>query len=154
MNTNTITVPGWIVGTAHFLDRNWIALVGIVLIALLASILTELAKHQWSVKYETDKVKQLVRWTLLALTSAFTLLGYVVFYLQASKPFLAQVPHIGQAEIEVLGAAWTLYNFRLNKSFKVWADRLSKWSGGKNPTETPPAVQPQPAVVDPNDLAV
>lgn len=138
-----ISVPDWLYQFSHFIGRNWQAIVGIILIALLASIVTEVTKHKLSVSQEKDQLKKIVRWVLVAVSTGFTVLGYFVFFVQGNEPILKQLPIIGQSEVEVLGTAWALYNFRLNKTFVTWQARLSKWSGAKA-TATPPQPSPSP----------
>lgn len=148
MSQTTITVPPAVVGAVHFLERNWVAIVGICIVAVLASIVTEVTKRHINVnkevQTEVDRAKKIVRWTLLATSSGFTLLGYFIWFVQANEPTLKQLPVIGQSEVEVLGVAWGLYNFRLNKTFATWAARLGKWSSAKPAKSQLP--QPQPEV--------
>lgn len=139
MNTQTVLiVPNWLSLGVHFLERNWIAIVGIAVIALLSCIVTEIAKHKWSVKYEQAKAKTLVRWVLVLVSAGFTALATVIYFLQNNQLGLSKIPYIGQNEVEVLGAAWTLYNFRLNKTFANIRSRLDSWSDAK--------VRPDPIV--------
>lgn len=138
MDNTILVVPTWASNIVHFAERNWIAIVGIAIIALLACIITELAKHKWAVKYEEDKAKAIVRWVLVAVTAGFTTIGTIIYFVQTNGMSLSKVPYIGQNEVEVLGAAWTLYNFRLNKTFKNIQAKAAKWSAAKvQPIATP-----------------
>jgi hypothetical protein len=144
MTNTTLIVPLWVTSTVHFLERNWVAIVGILIIALLSCIVTELAKHKWSTKYEEDKAKTIVRWVLLAVSAGFTALGTAIYFLQSNQLALSKLPYIGQNEVEVLGAAWMLYNFRLNKMFANIRTKLSTWSDAKLPATTPADILVQP----------
>lgn len=137
---HTLIVPDSLYQATHFLERNWTAIVGIVIVALLSCIVTEAVKHKVSLSQEQDRAKKVVRWTLLAVSAGFTTLGYVIFFLQQNDSFLKQLPVVGQSVVEVLGVAWTLYNFRLNKTFQNVTQKLTSWSGAK---ATVPAAQPQ-----------
>lgn len=149
-----VNVPDWLYQAAHFVGRNWQAIVGILLIAALASLVTEVVKHKWTINKETGQAKKIVRWSLVAVSTAFTVLGYFVFFVQSNESVLRQLPVIGQSEVEVLGAAWTLYNFRLNKTFAIWRDRLSKWSGNKttDSSQSLPLQQPSSDTVASDQL--
>lgn len=153
MNSQTVLiVPSWFTSIIQFLERNWIAIVGITFIALLSCIVTEFAKHKWSVRYEASKAKTIVRWVLVAVTAGFTALGTVIYFIQTNQLSLAKLPFIGQNEVEVLGAAWGLYNFRLNKTFANIRAKLSTWSDAKVTPVTTPAdtlVQPTTPPVPP-----
>jgi hypothetical protein len=140
-NTHQLTVPDWFFQIGLFLERNWTAILGILLVALLASVVTELAKHKFNLKFEEARAKKLVRWTLLVVTSGFTAIGYFIWFAQANTSLLKNLPYVGQAEVEVLGAAWYLYNFRLNKTFKNVTAKLASWSETKavNPSLPQPA---------------
>lgn len=139
MHNTTLIVPLWASNTVHFFERNWVAMVGITVIALLAAIVTEFAKHKWAVKYEEDKAKTIIRWVLVAVSTGFTALGTVIYFVQTNGMSLSKLPYIGQNEVEVLGAAWTLYNFRLNKTFKNIQARAASWSDAKTPVVNTPA---------------
>jgi hypothetical protein len=143
-----LVVPGFVSNSVHFLERNWIAIVGILVIALLSTIVTEIAKHKWSVKYEEQKAKTIVRWVLLAVSTGFTALGTIIYFMQSNSMSLSKLPFIGQNEVEVLGAAWTLYNFRLNKTFANVRAKLTNWADAKNPTT--PVIQPVQPIQTPS----
>lgn len=149
MNNQTILiVPNWVTSAVHFLDRNWIPMVGIAVIALLSCIATEFAKHKWSVQYEDNKAKTIVRWMLLAVSMGFTALGSIIYFLQHNQLALQKIPYIGQNEVEVLGISWALYNFRLNKTFSSIRNKLANWSGTKV-SDTTPVVTPTPEATPP-----
>lgn len=130
---HTISLPNAPYQALHVLHRDWQAILGVVFVAVLASIVTEAVKHKVSLSQEEDRAKRIVRWTLLVTSSGFTAIGYFVAFANQHQSLLSQVPAVGQSVAEVLGAAWTLYNFRLNKTFETVTAALSKWSGGKNP---------------------
>jgi uncharacterized membrane protein len=148
MNQTTLVVPSWASNVVHFAERNWIACVGILVIAIISSIVTEFAKHKWSVKYEEAKAKTIVRWVLVAVSTGFTALGTIIYFIQSNNFTLSKLPFIGQNEVEVLGAAWTLYNFRLNKTFANIRAKLASWSDAKV-KDTPAPVVTQPVQVTP-----
>ncbi len=149
MNNTVLIVPLWVTNAVHFLERNWVAMVGIAVIALLSCLVTEFAKHKWSTQYEEAKAKTIVRWVLLTVSAGFTALGTVIYFLQTNGMYLKDIPYIGQNEVEVLGVAWGLYNFRLNKTFANIRAKLGKWSDAKIPPVTPADTLAQPEVVTP-----
>jgi hypothetical protein len=152
MDNTVLVVPTWVTSTVHFFERNWVAMVGILVIALLSCIVTELAKHKWSVKYEEAKAKTIVRWVLLSVSAGFTALATVIYFMQTNELALRKIPYIGQNEVQVLGAAWMLYNFRLNRTFANIRAKLAKWSDAKldnKPTLADALSQPEKAPTPP-----
>lgn len=149
----TLTLPHWLAQTVHFFGRNWEGILGIIAIALVSSIIVEVLKHKGSWTQEEAKCKAVVRWGLLIISAGFTALGYVIFFLQSNESALKQLPQIGQAEVEVLGAAWTLYNFRLNKTYKNVASKLASWSKSTTPVTGTPIQNLQSPVAPATDVA-
>lgn len=157
--STTVTVPNNVVEAWRFFDRNHIAIIGVLVVALLASIVTEVVKRKYNARQlkqaEVDAVKlskKATAWILTASTTAFTAIGYVLFLYQQNKGFVAQIPYIGEGVTQSVGVAYLLYSLRLNKSYQTFATWASKWSKTK-PTESnlPQPAEPTPAAGD--DLA-
>jgi len=145
-NQQVLIVPEWVVSAISFLQRNWMALTGLLLIMVLTLTVTEIKKHKWNYKYDEAKAKSLVRWTVMLVSSGFTALGTVIYFIQNNQTALKSLPYIGPNELEVLGGLWALYNFRLSKGYKTWLARLSKWSAAK---VSEPVVEPIPLPTPP-----
>lgn len=153
MQTNTVlVVPSWVLSTIQFFERNWIAIIGILLIALIVCVITDLKKHKWNITYEEDKAKALVRWCIVASSAIFTAFGTLIYFVTSYKlpitDALEQMwPHVAQNVTEVLGVTWGLYNFRLNKTFVSIRAKLAIWSGSKKVgtvmTQADTLVQPE-----------
>lgn len=136
----TVTVPDSLVQAWNVFDRNHVAVIGVLVVALLASIVTEVVKRKYNAKQFSKMLvgeewkaiklsKKAIAWILTASTTLFTSLGYVLFLYQGNKSFVAQVPYIGTGVTEAVGVGYLLYNLRLNKSyttFVAWAGKFSK----------------------------
>lgn len=150
MTNTTLLVPLWVTNVIHFLERNWIAMVGILIIALLSSVIGWAAKHHFSTKYEEDSVKKIVNWVLVAVSAGFTVLGTLIYFVQTNQMALKKIPYIGTDEITVLGVMWTMYQLRLKTTFQNWEAKLAKWSGSKlKPVSTPADTLVSPTVATP-----
>lgn len=157
MSQTTVTVPDSLVQAWKFFDRNHVAIIGVLVVALISSIVVELFKRKYNAKQlkqaEGEAVqlsKRGVAWLLTVITTLFTALGYAIFLVQSNKSYVSQLPYIGQGVTEALGVAYLLYNLRLNKSYQTFANWASKWSKSK-PTDTDlqqPPVEPPVAQGD------
>lgn len=130
MSNTTIQVPTNVVAAGEFLGRNLVAIIGVLAVALLASIVVEVIKRRYNAKREDTEqlAKKTVAHLLTLFTTIFTGLGYFIFLAQSNTPFLSQLPYVGQGVTEALGVAYLLYNVRLNKSYQTFANWASKWT--------------------------
>lgn len=146
MFSTVLVVPEWTAEVVRYLDRNWIAIIGIVVIALASSLTTWALRYKgkWNLKYEEKQAKALTRWVILAVTSGFTLLGTLLYFVESNQPILVNLlskilPHAAANLSQVLGVLYILYNFQLKKSYQKWEAKLAKWSG--SPEVTTQSVQ-------------
>jgi quinol-cytochrome oxidoreductase complex cytochrome b subunit len=147
----TVTLPDWAYQLVRFLDRNWQAILGVVLIAILASATVEVVKRRYTLKQDEKMAKRAVAWLLTTISAGFTTLGYLIFLAQSNETLVKQIPYIGQGVIEVLGTAYLLYNLRLNKTWQNVANVLGKWSKSEQPVVETKTVSPQPLAAPSDD---
>lgn len=145
MSQTTLTVPVGVVEAAHFIERNFWAFLGALLIAVLASLVTEVIKRKGlkpRLNLEEDKkrLQKLVTWVLALVSVLFTFLGYITTAAHFALPALTKYPVLAEACLSIYGASNFLYNVRLNKTWQKWADRLSSWT--KSSTKTPVTATP------------
>lgn len=144
MTTVTFNVPDW-ANPMGGSERTWALVVSILLAALAASILVEVFKRrynaaQWKKAQDeiTPMAKRTVALLLTALSSLFTAASYFIVFAQTNASALSVVPYLGTHVPQAVGAAYLLYNFRLNTTYKNVAGWLGKWSkNDKQPASTP-----------------
>lgn len=131
-----LTVPTNVVELSKVVQAHWLIALGVVVVAILASIAVELIKRRYNRKQQEEMTKKAVAWLLVFFSTVFTVLSYGIFFLQANQSFFETLPYVGQHVVEVLGVAYTLYNLRLNKWYKSFALWASKWTSKKDATPT------------------
>lgn len=156
----TIVVPDALVQAIEFIDRNSTAIIGILAVVLLASITTEVIKRKWlkghlQAKYINEdieivkqKVQAAVAWLLLASASAFTYVGFAIFFLDSTRSTWSQLPVVGEATTSVLGLCYLFYSFKGSKWYQRFAAWASKFSKTKTESNLPQPELTQPVVVD------
>lgn len=150
MNSQTVTVPAWVVQTLHWVNHNWTVVVGVFVVAVLGITFVEVVKRKYNAKQEEAMAKRVIAWLLLVSTTFFSWLAYALFYTQGHQTFLQTLPVIGSHVTESLGVGYTLYNLRLNK----WYEAFANWAS-KETAQAPvsPAVEPQQPAVSPDESA-
>lgn len=138
----TITVPAWVYTSYHYVIHNWTTVAGVLGVAVIASVVTELIKRYHNKKQLEDLSKKAIAWLLVVFSTLFTALGYAILYAQGHLDSLKTLPIIGSHATEALGLAYTLYNLRLSKYYKAFAAWASKETG--KPVPTTPAVASEP----------
>jgi hypothetical protein len=157
MTTLTFNVPDWVdpLGAS---ERTWALIISILAAALVASILVEIFKRkynaaQWKKAQDeiTPLAKHYVALLLTALASLFTAASYFIVFAQTNASTLSVVPFLGDHVPQAIGAAYLLYNLRLNKTYKNVAGFLGKWSKEKPATTgvADPQSAAAPAPVEP-----
>lgn len=128
----TFTIP-----KALVMGSNQWAVVGLLVIAgLCASVVVEAYKRHYNSKRDVDLAKHWVAALLTLVSALFAYIGYVAIFLQSNQSLLSGFPFVGKHVEAVVGIAWSLYAFRLNKTYQVVADYLAKWSNKKPAVKT------------------
>lgn len=130
-NSTTVIVPNWVISVGNYAAHNWTTVLGVVVVAILASITVELIKRHGVSTDDKKKLKRVVTWLLSVITTLFTVLGYVLIYATANQSFLQSLPVIGSHTLEALAVAYTLYNLRLNKYYEAFATWATKYTASK-----------------------
>lgn len=142
----TITIPNWVYQAYSFTKHNWTTVAGVVVVAIIASIVVEVSIRHYKSKKEIvspndiAKLKKFIAWLLVIFSTLFSWLSYVIFFAQTNAGVLQAIPIIGSHSAEAVGTAYVLYQLRLNKYYKAFAIWASKWTGKK--TTAPVVVQP------------
>jgi hypothetical protein len=151
MTTYTFSVPDWVSPTGTS-ERTWALVIFLLLVAVLSAAAVEILKRRYNAKQWKKAqgsiepmAKHVVALLLTAFASIFAGAGYFILFAQANASVLSALPFIGVHMPQVVGTAYLLYNFRLNKTFQKVATVLGKWS-----KEKPAAT----GVADPQSAAV
>lgn len=131
MNETTVIVPNWVISLSDYAVHNWTTVLGVIVVAILASVTVELIKRHGVTTDDKKKLKRVVTWLLSVITTLFTVLGYVLIYATANQSFLQSLPVIGSHTLEALAVAYTLYNLRLNKYYEAFATWATKYTSNK-----------------------
>lgn len=136
----TLTVPAWVYSAYHFVVHNWTVVVGVIVVAIIASIALELVKRQHNKKQLNNLGKKALAWLLVVFSALFSALAYFLIYAQGHLSALKALPIIGSHTTQSIGLAYALYNIRLNKYYKAFAAWASKETG--KPVAVTSAVTP------------
>lgn len=144
MNQQILIVPDWVVRAVHWVEHNWTVVVGVLIVAVLASVFVEVIKRRYNAKQEEAMAKHIVAWLLVVFSTLFSWLAYAIFYTQNHTSLLDSLPVIGSHTTEALGLAYTLYAVRLSTWYRGFAAWASRWTGQKAVEST---IEPEAPVV-------
>ena len=122
--------------------RTWGILVGVLVVALLASIAVELIKRKYSASKQVDLAKHWTAVILTASASLFTLASYFIAFAQNNASFVSAFPFLARHMPQAVGVAYFVYNIRLSKWYQNVANVLGKWSSSADAVTPPQPVVP------------
>src|SRR3954464_14226950 len=95
-----LTVPTDVIGIYKVLQAHWLIALGVVVVAVLASLVVEVIKRKYNAKQQEEMAKRTIGWLLVFFSTVFTVLSYGIFFLQANQGFLETLPYVGQHVVE------------------------------------------------------
>lgn len=136
MQTVTFNVPNWFdpFGSS---SQTWLLVISVLATALLASIVVEVYKRHYTAKQQEALAKHYIALLLTFLTALFTAASYFITFAQTNAGIVNVIPFLGRHVPQAVGAAYIIYNLRLNKTYQTVASKLNSWSKEeKTPTTT------------------
>lgn len=124
----TITIDLSSIGHSLFSANasTWLLIIVLFIAGVAASIIVELIKRKHSLKQQQDMANKTIAWLLTAFTTLFTFTGYAFFFIQSNSSIFSAFPFLARHVPQVLGVLWFVYQLRLNKWYKAFANKFGK----------------------------
>lgn len=151
MSQVTLTLPS--VDQVFAVDsRGWLVIAVLLVTAVVASVSLSLYRKHYSAKKCEELAKHWTAILLTAFSGLLSLAAYVIVLAGDNQSLLRQIlsgfPFVEKHVFTVVGIAYVIYNLKNNKITRTVLSPLSRWSGAKDPAQTPVTAVPLVATAD------